>query len=755
MPSIATSDTHMHGPAGFDNSRKRADGESLAPTTDGRSRKRTRLTLACEECQVRKVKCDGQRPACTTCIARHGLHANCLYQLERATAAFSREHVERLERRIRDLQAGLDSRSGSPRHGATETGLPRQTSLLQNFPMLPPEHNSESHGQELDGMGNVSPTENGPASGVYGSSSTANFMRQLQDAVDEKIRTTGYPPRTGAYYGALDVCPPRPEERYLPYTVAQHCVLPPRHLADTMIEYFWVQGISLYPFLSKSSFNAAYQSLWSVERIPADRTMTYCTLNVVFAIASQFSHDIPLEMRESTADTYFKRAMQLLHFEILDSGSLQLIQALLIMGLYLQSTDEPHRCWVLIGIAIRVAQGLGLHLAETTARMERQSERELARRVWHGCILMDRILSTTLGRPLMISRAISNSVPLPASVDDEFLSSEPGVDNVQPMGVPFRSEFYLQTLKLYNILELTLSTFYPSGVSESVTSRRNPSTNEDFEDLDYNAILRIDKLLTEWHQDIPPHLIWRSAPMSGEVDELFLRQANVLKLRYLHLQILLFRPVLSQLLLSSLLVQKNHGPTLKLPLQHAIALPFARKCVSAAQQIIDITHGHQRNDGSFEPLPAWWYKVFYVYSAATVLVAARICRALHDDISDESLKTSWRLCLDILKRHTQVSKSARRCVAALEFLDRHILSKQLDGDCRQSHQETALSAVLQIPLPSAPAVDTAHDPHAFFLNEELQPEGGDFCNAVDVQDIAWLHSVPIDLMQFGTSNIFG
>jgi hypothetical protein len=137
-----------------------------------------------------------------------------------------------------------------------------------------------------------------------------------------------------------------------------------------MIENFWMQGIALYPFLSRSSFSTAYQLLWTGERPLIDQTMTYCVLNVIFAIVSQFSHDIPLEMREST-EVYFQRAMHLLHIELLGTGSLQLIQALLLMGMYLQSTDIPHYCWVLIGIAIRVAQGLGLHLGETTARMQR------------------------------------------------------------------------------------------------------------------------------------------------------------------------------------------------------------------------------------------------------------------------------------------------------------------------------------------------------------------------------------------------
>jgi hypothetical protein len=132
----------------------------------------------------------------------------------------------------------------------------------------------------------------------------------------------------------------------------------------------------------------------------------------------------------------------------------------------------------------------------------------------------------------MISRSSSISVPLPASVDDEYLSSQPGVDNVQPQGVPSKTEFYLQTLKLYNILEIILSTFYPSGVSECVTSRGDTSTSATLEDLDFNAILRIDTLLDEWHQNIPQHLIWCSEPASPGVNKLFLRQANVLELRY-------------------------------------------------------------------------------------------------------------------------------------------------------------------------------------------------------------------------------
>lgn len=102
-----------------------------------------------------------------------------------------------------------------------------------------------------------------------------------------------------------------------------------------------------------------------------------------------------------------------------------------------------------------------------------------------------------------------------------------------------------------------------------------------------------------------------------------------------------------------------------------------------------------------------------------------------------------------------VSKSARRCVAALHFLDQHIVSKQLDGELRHSRQEAVSSYVAQIITPNDPPADSAQDQEAYFLDQVLQPGDGGYYNTMDIQDIAWLHSVPMDLMQNNTSDMFG
>jgi len=77
-----------------------------------------------------------------------------------------------------------------------------------------------------------------------------------------------------------------------------------------------------------------------------------------------------------------------MHLDFLDKADLSLVQALLILARYLQNTRLSTRCWNVVGIALRMAQGLGLHLekdGDTTSPLEK----EMRRRVWHSCTCLD------------------------------------------------------------------------------------------------------------------------------------------------------------------------------------------------------------------------------------------------------------------------------------------------------------------------------------------------------------------------------
>lgn len=71
-------------------------------------------------------------------------------------------------------------------------------------------------------------------------------------------------------------------------------------------------------------------------------------------------------------------------------SSLELVSCLLLTGVFLQTINSPQRCWMVIGYAIRMAESLGLHMPEYDMGTQSGRQTELARRVWHGCVLMDR-----------------------------------------------------------------------------------------------------------------------------------------------------------------------------------------------------------------------------------------------------------------------------------------------------------------------------------------------------------------------------
>lgn len=65
------------------------------------------------------------------------------------------------------------------------------------------------------------------------------------------------------------------------------------------------------------------------------------------------------------------------------------VQYLLILGQYLQGTQKSVRAWTVHGQAITIAFQLGLHSPKTNKGFP-PLEGEIRKRVWFGCVLLDR-----------------------------------------------------------------------------------------------------------------------------------------------------------------------------------------------------------------------------------------------------------------------------------------------------------------------------------------------------------------------------
>ena len=274
--------------------------------------------------------------------------------------------------------AGSKPRQDSPNLVATPGSV--MQSSTSGYSPLPP----GGFSGRVDAMGAMEGDSDHPVPGYYGQSSAATFMRQIRDIIEARVgqspdlqnrKTAEGPAQSVAWPGA-----PINEEDY---------VLPTRGTADRLMRIYWFQVHTLYPFIDGPPFQKEYENMWTGEGTPST-PMFHCILNTAFAIACQLDDTIAPESRESSSAVFFNRAKQLLRFDILEAGSLDLVQALLLMGQYLQSTNSPARCWIVVGLGIRIAQSLGLYQDEATSMLPTQRDREMARRIWHGCVLMDR-----------------------------------------------------------------------------------------------------------------------------------------------------------------------------------------------------------------------------------------------------------------------------------------------------------------------------------------------------------------------------
>ncbi|KAK6193570.1 hypothetical protein LQW54_012318 [Pestalotiopsis sp. IQ-011] len=234
----------------------------------------------------------------------------------------------------------------------------------------------------------------------YGSSSAASFMRQ---AVETANGPSYSPHRGNASAESVSARQGQKQttegQGFMSRAYSENFSLAPRSLADHLLSRFWDKVYYLYPVFHRPAFDCAYRDLWeaptdennsdSTPNVglgspPSGGTHTmlfHCALNIMFAIGVSFS-DIPSAEKEAAAAKTF------IGLDLLDINNIGLLQVMLLVTVFLQSTPFPSRCWHAIGIACRVAQGLGLHTSKPR-RGEGQLEIEISRRVWQGCVIPD------------------------------------------------------------------------------------------------------------------------------------------------------------------------------------------------------------------------------------------------------------------------------------------------------------------------------------------------------------------------------
>ncbi|EXJ92311.1 hypothetical protein A1O3_00861 [Capronia epimyces CBS 606.96] len=512
-------------------------------------------------------------------------------------------------------------------YGEVDTARKADPHKLSIQSMLSTENNMEqaSESSRVDAMGTTSAfiarsesTEH-PGSAFFGPSSTSSFLGVVRLIIGRSSNVPGRTPPSQhtAESRSSNLCSATSShvspEQDLGWKYSSSVFeLPPRGEADMLVANYFTWVYSLYPIIHRPYFNARYERLWQrphmhASPITLEDILFHCMLNAILALGTQFHPELEPHSRVSKSELFFAHCQQLLTLDLFAHSDFMTVQCLLLMCYFLLSTDKPDYCWNLSGLALRMAQAIGLHIdsaddcSQTGSRRD-QVDVELQRRVWGGCCLLDRSLSFLYGRPLMMYPHLTSQFVFPSLIDDEYLTRLPDPPGSQPEGIPSVMATWSHCLRLGEILGEIISTFYQGNQSSISTlgdiklgrDFGNPSLFSRLKQGDFKDLFTLDARLHDWYEQLPAYLKISSNPdpgmpgdgggggggyqshwdycfsststslgpspatdgssgpsPSGHYGEAnipkirnFQREANVLKARWLHVRVFLSRPAL-------------------------------------------------------------------------------------------------------------------------------------------------------------------------------------------------------------------
>ena len=175
-------------------------------------------------------------------------------------------------------------------------------------------------------------------------------------------------------------------------------LLPRRSSANEFVYCFFEHFQPIFPVVNHPDFERQYERLWTTPSQNEDEPTTTdqdeaafaATLNLVFAIGSRISSSVKPEERRIVPEDFYQRARDLYRYDLLASSSFAVLQMLLLIALYLQATQRAAECWNSLGLAIRVAQSLGLHVDREKDCTSSPKQIQLKRQIWHLCVQLDR-----------------------------------------------------------------------------------------------------------------------------------------------------------------------------------------------------------------------------------------------------------------------------------------------------------------------------------------------------------------------------
>ncbi|KLJ08349.1 hypothetical protein EMPG_16219 [Blastomyces silverae] len=455
-------------------------------------------------------------------------------------------------------------------------------------------------------------------------------------------------------------------------------IFPHRIVANKLVSAYLSREFVNLPLFHRNTFTNRYEKLWkdielwdSETEVSHEDCLFIGFLFGVFALATLLRNPGNLE----DAEQYFTRAQNLVFLNGIEKGGILNIQAYLVLAQYLLADNNLPVAWKFVGLAIRAAQSLHLHLVTGSHHLALRDNQELARRVWHCSLMLERIIAMKMGITTLTKHSFETPLPIPGDKDyiDRLSTNDPADPN-PTIDRPSIIEFFNNSARLYNRYSDIIT------IQEELRLTEKSSARKKLEAFDPSPLIAVDQSLANWQSGLPPFL--HPNTNLEKINYLLAkRQHNILRIRYLHMRLLLWRPLLAIVAAASPDIDsRSRMPkaTSQPPLTHIIAHESAVNCVLAAAEIINIIDEAERNRGTditkgYDTLciPAIWETTGYVFACAQVFIAARRCpRGVTDDLGGMQMirEGAWT-SIELMRKYSLIWPRANACLKALERLD--------------------------------------------------------------------------------------